>query len=178
MTDNSSLREIVNKIEPDEVYNLAAQSHIQVSFDQSEYTTDVIATGTLRLLNAIRDVIKNTGKSVRFYQACSSEMFGNAPSPQNENTRFSPRNPYAVSKATAAVYVPVIASGGAGSYQHLAEVLKDGSTGAVAAASIFHSTEQIPREAKLYLKEQGFPMRLEYISRSLTSIDQSPSSVI
>jgi GDPmannose 4,6-dehydratase len=104
MTDGSGLQEIVKNIEPDEVYNLAAQSHIQVSFDQSEYTANVVATGSLRLLNAIRDYMDSSGKSVRFYQACSSEMFGDAPSPQTETTCFRPRNPYAVSKVAAFWY--------------------------------------------------------------------------
>ena len=104
LTDGSSLRRILQKVEPDEIYNLAAQSHVKVSFDQSEYTADVVATGTLRLLEALRDYSANTGRHVRMYQAGSSEMFGAAPPPQNESTPFYPRSPYAVSKVAAHWY--------------------------------------------------------------------------
>jgi GDPmannose 4,6-dehydratase len=104
LTDGSSLRRILHKVEPDEIYNLAAQSHVKVSFDQSEYTADVVATGTLRLLEALRDYSANTGKRVRMYQAGSSEMFGAASPPQNESTPFYPRSPYAVSKVAAHWY--------------------------------------------------------------------------
>jgi len=104
LSDSSGLQSLVKNIEPDEVYNLAAQSHVRVSFDQSEYTADVVATGTLRFLNAVRDHMDATGKIVRFYQACSSEMFGMASPPQNENTAFHPRSPYAVSKVAAYWY--------------------------------------------------------------------------
>jgi GDPmannose 4,6-dehydratase len=85
---------------PDEVYNLAAQSHVRVSFDQAEYTADTVATGTLRLLEAARDYVAS-GHKLRMYQAGSSEMFGAAPPPQNERTPFYPRSPYAVSKLAA-----------------------------------------------------------------------------
>jgi GDPmannose 4,6-dehydratase len=104
MTDSSALQKLVKNIEPDEVYNLAAQSHVRVSFDQSEYTADVVATGTLRFLNAVRDFRDASGKDVRFYQACSSEMFGMTAPPQNEQTPFHPRSPYAVSKVAAHWY--------------------------------------------------------------------------
>ncbi len=104
LTDGSSLRRILHKVEPDEIYNLAAQSHVKVSFDQSEYTADVVATGTLRLLEALRDYSAGTGNQVRMYQAGSSEMFGAAPPPQNESTPFYPRSPYAVSKVAAHWY--------------------------------------------------------------------------
>ncbi len=104
MTDGTGLRRILERVQPDEVYNLAAQSHVKVSFEQPEYTADVVATGTLRLLEAVRDYVKNTGKEVRFYQAGSSEMFGSAPPPQNEQTPFRPRSPYAVSKVAAYWY--------------------------------------------------------------------------
>src|SRR5208283_3348949 len=77
---------------------------VRVSFDQSEYTADVVATGTLRLLEAVRDSVEATGKNVRIYQAGSSEMFGAAPPPQNEATPFYPRSPYGVSKVAAHWY--------------------------------------------------------------------------
>jgi GDPmannose 4,6-dehydratase len=101
VTDGTGLRRIVEKVQPDEIYNLAAQSHVRVSFDQPEYTADTVATGTLRLLETVRDFIKIAGKPVKIYQAGSSEMFGAAPPPQNEQTPFYPRSPYAVSKVAA-----------------------------------------------------------------------------
>lgn len=104
VTDGSALRRLIQKVQPDEIYNLAAQSHVRVSFDQPEYTGDVVATGTLRLLESYRDYVATTGHAVRFYQAGSSEMFGAAPPPQNEATPFYPRSPYAVSKAAAHWY--------------------------------------------------------------------------
>jgi len=104
VTDGSGLRQVLEKVQPQEVYNLAAQSHVRVSFDQPEYTADVVATGTLRLLDAVRDYTKNTRQQIRFYQAGSSEMFGAAKPPQNEATSFSPRSPYAVSKVAAHWY--------------------------------------------------------------------------
>jgi GDPmannose 4,6-dehydratase len=104
LADGTSLRRILEKVQPDEIYNLAAQSHVRVSFDQAEYTGDVVATGTLRLLEAIRDHWTNTGKTIRFYQAGSSEMFGASPPPQNEATAFYPRSPYAVGKVAAHWY--------------------------------------------------------------------------
>lgn len=104
LTDGSSLRQIVNSVQPDEVYNLGAQSHVQVSFSQPEYTADVVALGTLRLLDAVRDHMKLTGRVVHFYQAGSSEMFGAAKPPQSERTPFHPRSPYGVSKLAAHWY--------------------------------------------------------------------------
>jgi GDPmannose 4,6-dehydratase len=101
VTDGSGLRHVIEKVQPREIYNLAGQSHVRVSFDQPEYTADVVATGTLRLLNAVRDYVQNTGQQIRFYQAGSSEMFGAAKPPQNEATPFYPRSPYAVSKVAA-----------------------------------------------------------------------------
>jgi len=101
LTDGTGIRRIIEKVAPDEIYNLAAQSHVRVSFDQPEYTADCTATGTLRLLEAIRDYAENTGSSVRMYQAGSSEMFGSASPPQREDTPFHPRSPYAVSKVAA-----------------------------------------------------------------------------
>jgi GDPmannose 4,6-dehydratase len=97
MNDSSSLAWLLTDVHPDEVYNLAAQSHVRVSFDIPEYTTEVVATGTIRLLEAIR----RTGLKCRFYQASSSEMFGSTPAPQNENSPFHPRSPYACSKVFA-----------------------------------------------------------------------------
>jgi GDPmannose 4,6-dehydratase len=104
MADGSSLRRVVETVTPDEVYNLAAQSHVRVSFDQPEYTADIVATGTLRLLEAVREHIDRTGRAVRFYQAGSSEMFGAAAPPQSERTAFHPRSPYAASKLAAHWY--------------------------------------------------------------------------
>jgi GDPmannose 4,6-dehydratase len=98
LTDSGSLIRVLAKIQPEEIYNLAAQSHVRVSFDNPEYTLDVNLTGTLRLLDAIRD----SGLKPRFYQASSSEMYGQVREiPQTENTPFHPRSPYAVSKVGA-----------------------------------------------------------------------------
>ncbi|MEV8252582.1 GDP-mannose 4,6-dehydratase [Rhodoglobus sp. NPDC076762] len=94
LTDASRLVTLINEIQPDEVYNLAAQSHVRVSFDEPEYTADTTGLGTVRLLEAIRSV----GVHPRFYQASSSEMFGASPPPQNEDTPFYPRSPYGVAK--------------------------------------------------------------------------------
>jgi len=104
VTDGTCLRRIIEDAQPDEIYNLAAQSHVRVSFDQSEYTADVVATGTLRLLEVLREYASSEDKQVRFYQAGSSEMFGAAPPPQNESTPFYPRSPYAASKVAAYWY--------------------------------------------------------------------------
>ena len=100
LTDSSNLIRIVQETQPDEIYNLGAQSHVAVSFDSSEYTTDVDATGALRLLEAIR--ILGLEKKTRFYQASTSELYGLVrESPQNETTPFYPRSPYAVAKLYA-----------------------------------------------------------------------------
>ncbi len=104
LADSTSLRRILEAVQPDEIYNLAAQSHVKVSFEQAEYTGDVVATGTLRLLESMRDVVARTGKLIRYYQAGSSEMFGAAPPPQSETTPFYPRSPYAVAKVAAYWY--------------------------------------------------------------------------
>jgi len=104
LSDGTGLRRILERVQPDEIYNLAAQSHVRVSFEQPEYTADIVATGTLRLLEAVRDFVRHSGKSVRFYQAGSSEMFGAAPPPQNEKTPFYPRSPYAAAKVAAYWY--------------------------------------------------------------------------
>lgn len=101
LTDGTSLRRILESVKPDEIYNLGAQSHVKVSFDQPEYTADVIYTGTLRLLEAARDHVDTTGRKIKIYQAGSSEMFGGTNPPQNEVTEFRPRSPYAVSKVAA-----------------------------------------------------------------------------
>ncbi len=97
LDDGSSLSNVITKIQPDEIYNLAAQSHVRVSFDVPEYTVSTIALGTLRLLEATRE-LKN---GCKFYQASSSEMFGSTPPPQSETTAFSPRSPYACAKVFA-----------------------------------------------------------------------------
>lgn len=102
LCDGTALRRILEMVIPDEVYNLGAQSHVRVSFDEPEYTVDVIAMGTLRLLEAIRDFRERTGKDIRLYQAGSSEMFGKViESPQSETTPFYPRSPYAAAKVYA-----------------------------------------------------------------------------
>ncbi|MFQ5490852.1 MAG: GDP-mannose 4,6-dehydratase [Phycisphaerae bacterium] len=102
LLDPLSLRRIIGDVHPHEVYNLAAQSHVKTSFDQPAYTAEVVGLGTLNLLEAIRDYQDHTGQQVRFYQASSSEMYGNTPHcPQSETTPFAPRSPYACAKAYA-----------------------------------------------------------------------------
>jgi GDPmannose 4,6-dehydratase len=102
LSDASGLRRIIEQVRPDEVYNLAAQSHVRISFDQPEYTADVVGLGTLRILEAIRDHNTRHKRSVRYYQAGSSEMFGRAADiPQRETTPFHPRSPYACAKCYA-----------------------------------------------------------------------------
>jgi GDPmannose 4,6-dehydratase len=100
-TDAVALRRVLQRVQPDEVYNLGAQSHVKVSFEQPEYTGNVDALGTLRMLEAIRDVQEISGRRIRFYQAGTSEMFGASPPPQSEVTPFYPRSPYAVAKVYA-----------------------------------------------------------------------------
>jgi GDPmannose 4,6-dehydratase len=97
LNDASSLNRILRNVQPDEIYNLGAQSHVRVSFDVPEYTAEVTALGTVRLLEAIRE----SGIQPRFYQASSSELFGSSPPPQSEITPFHPRSPYAVAKLYA-----------------------------------------------------------------------------
>jgi GDPmannose 4,6-dehydratase len=97
MTDSGGLNRTVMTVEPDEIYNLAAQSQVHISFDQPEYTGNTDGLGTTRLLEAIRA----TGRATRFYQASTSEMFGSTPPPQNEQTPFHPRSPYGVAKVYA-----------------------------------------------------------------------------
>ena len=101
MTDGTSLRRIIEKVQPDEVYNLGAQSHVKVSFEQPEYTADVVYMGALRLLEALRDYIEVSDLQVKIYQAGSSEMYGSTKPPQSEATPFHPRSPYSVSKLAA-----------------------------------------------------------------------------
>lgn len=104
VADGTCLHRIIEKVQPDEIYNLAAQSHVRVSFDQPEYTADVVGLGALRLLDAVREFASTREGPVKVYQAGSSEMFGAAPPPQNEATPFYPRSPYAVSKVAAHWY--------------------------------------------------------------------------
>ena len=99
LADGNGLLEVLRKVEPDEVYNLGAQSHVRVSFDQPTYTADVVATGTLRLLEACRTFQEISGRAIRFYQASSSEMYGKVMEvPQRETTPFYPRSPYGCAK--------------------------------------------------------------------------------
>ena len=104
LTDPTSIRRILEEVEPDEFYNLGAQSHVKVSFHQPVFTASAVATGTLGVLEALRDYERRTNRKVRFYQAGSSEMFGAASPPQDEATEFYPRSPYAVSKVAAHWY--------------------------------------------------------------------------
>jgi len=99
LSDGNGLLEVLRKVEPDEVYNLGAQSHVRVSFDQPTYTSDIVATGTLRLLEACHTFQEISGRAIRFYQASSSEMFGLVQEvPQRETTPFYPRSPYGCAK--------------------------------------------------------------------------------
>jgi GDPmannose 4,6-dehydratase len=137
LTDSSGLRVLLERVQPDEVYNLGAQSHVRVSFDQPEYTADVVALGALRLLEAVRDYQTRTGRQVRYYQAGSSEMFGNAPAPQNERTPFSPRSPYGVAKVFA----------------HLQTVNYREAYGLFAANGILHNHES-PRRGETFVSRK------------------------
>lgn len=102
LNDGTMLRRILEQVQPTEVFNLGAQSHVRVSFDSPEYTVDTVAMGALRLLEAIRDYQQRTGNQVRFYQAGSSEMYGKVQEiPQKESTPFYPRSPYACAKVYA-----------------------------------------------------------------------------
>jgi GDPmannose 4,6-dehydratase len=94
LTDGSRLTNLISEIRPDEVYNLAAQSHVRVSFDEPEYTGDTTGLGAIRILDALRQ----SGSNARYYQASSSEMFGATPPPQNESSSFYPRSPYGAAK--------------------------------------------------------------------------------
>lgn len=101
LSDATGIRRVLEKVSPSEVYNLGAQSHVRVSFEQPVYTADITGLGVLRLLEAIRDYSERTGKTLRFYQASSSEMFGASPPPQSLETPFRPRSPYACAKVYA-----------------------------------------------------------------------------
>jgi len=98
LSDAGNIRKLIFKIQPDEIYNLGAQSHVRVSFDMSEYTADIVGLGTLRILEAIKDFQEQGDKKIKFYQASSSEMFGSTPPPQNELSPFHPRSPYGCAK--------------------------------------------------------------------------------
>jgi GDPmannose 4,6-dehydratase len=101
LTDGGGLRRLLDEVNPEEIYNLGAQSHVRVSFDQPEFTADVVGLGTLRLLEAARTWQNATGRKARIYQAGSSEMFGSAKPRQHEGTPFQPRSPYACAKVFA-----------------------------------------------------------------------------
>lgn len=102
LADASSLTRLIRSVQPTEIYNLAALSHVRVSFDQPSFTADITGVGTLRMLEAIREAQQILGRSIRFYQASSSEMFGKvAEVPQRETTPFYPRSPYGVAKVYA-----------------------------------------------------------------------------
>ena len=101
LTDGGVLRRVIERVMPDEIYHLGAQSHVRVSFEEPQYTTDVGALGTLRVLEAVRDIGERTGRQIRVYNAGSSEMYGASAPPQNEDTPFHPRSPYAVAKVAA-----------------------------------------------------------------------------
>ena len=101
LADANTIRKLIYSVQPDEIYNIGAQSHVRVSFDIPEYTANITGLGVLRVLEAIKDYEEQTGKKVKFYQASSSEMFGAAPAPQNEETRFHPRSPYGIAKVFA-----------------------------------------------------------------------------
>ena len=101
LSDAGNIRNLIFKIQPDEVYNLGAQSHVRVSFDMPEYTADIVALGPLRILEAIKDFENDNRKKIKYYQASTSEMFGAALPPQNEQTLFHPRSPYGFSKVFA-----------------------------------------------------------------------------
>ena len=101
LSEGRVVRQILERYEPQEIYHLGAQSHVRVSFDQPEYTADVVGLGTLRVLEAVREYSARSSSPVKMYQAGSSEMYGAAVPPQNEETAFHPRSPYAVSKVAA-----------------------------------------------------------------------------
>lgn len=101
MSDATVVRRVLERVQPDEIYNLAAQSHVKVSFEEPEHTMDVVALGTLRVLESARDYGERTGHNPKVYQAGSSEMFGATPPLQSERTAFHPRSPYGVGKVSA-----------------------------------------------------------------------------
>ncbi len=130
MTDGGNLRRIVRLCLPDEVYNLAAQSHVKVSFDCPEYTMDVVATGTLKLLEAVRDLLP----APRFYQASSSEMYGNTAGVQKECSPFNPVSPYGVAKLAA---------------HHTAQIYRDAYGVPVSCGILFN--HESPRRGKTFV---------------------------
>ena len=134
LSDSVALVKLLYELQPDEIYHLGAQSHVRVSFDIPEYTFDVTGAGTVRLLEAIREA----GVSPRFYQASSSEMFGAAPPPQNEETPFHPRSPYGVAKVAA--------------YR-------------ATAREIFRVTNVSPRRGDSWLKRIPLTANMSYASR-------------
>jgi GDPmannose 4,6-dehydratase len=97
LSDEGSLRNVIKEAQPDEIYNLGAQSHVKVSFKLPVYTFDIVAQGTLRLLESMKEIVPNA----KFYQASSSEMFGSSKAPQNEDTPFKPCSPYGIAKVAA-----------------------------------------------------------------------------
>jgi len=97
ISDSEQLSNIIDNVGPDEIYHLAAQSHVRISFDMAQYTGNITGLGTTRIL----DIIKKQNRKIKFYQASSSEMFGDAPAPQNETSAFHPKSPYAAAKAYA-----------------------------------------------------------------------------
>ena len=97
LTDGMNLLSVIQKVQPDEIYNMAAQSHVQVSFETPEYTANADALGSLRIL----DIIYNINPKIKFYQASTSELYGSTPPPQNEETKFQPQSPYAAAKLYA-----------------------------------------------------------------------------
>lgn len=101
LSDGPGPRRILEQVQPHELFNLGAQSHVAVSFQQPEYTGDIDGLGTLRLLEAVRDYCGRTGQDLRYYQAGTSEMFGGSPPPQSETTPFYPKSPYAAAKVMA-----------------------------------------------------------------------------
>lgn len=101
LADSGTIRKIIDKVKPDEIYNLGAQSHVKVSFEIPEYTMDITGNGALRILEAIRDFQNSNGKKIKFYQASSSEMFGSSPPPQHEKTPLVPQSPYGAAKIFA-----------------------------------------------------------------------------
>jgi GDPmannose 4,6-dehydratase len=101
LADANTIRKLLYEIEPEEIYNLGAQSHVRVSFDIPEYTANIDGLGALRMLEAMKDYEAQAKKKIKFYQASSSEMFGSTPPPQNEKTAFHPRSPYGAAKVFA-----------------------------------------------------------------------------
>ncbi len=104
LADVAAMRRVVERVQPDEIYHLGAQSHVRVSFDEPYFTANIVALGTLGMLEALRDYVERTGRDVRLYNAGSSEMYGASPPPQSEATPFYPRSPYAASKVAAHWY--------------------------------------------------------------------------